>query len=160
MRTGRTEDLRVVWNNLIWVSWDSTLGPWWVLVHAAVKGNVWVCGPAVQWSVSMSMAHVTLKGHVNIPGLGCLLEPWWYLRAVQNFSRPLLAEVLGEIGPAPYLSSTVELASFCWPQGHESRWAVQLNYHLGPEPRFSVGSPQHLSCLCTTGACEGTGPPE
>lgn len=63
-----------------------------------------------QGSVSMSMTHVTIKVHVDVPGLDCSLRPCRYPRAAQNWPCPSPTESLGRVGPAPCLGSTAELA--------------------------------------------------
>ena len=107
-----------------------------------------------QGSVLMSMVHVTTKGHVEVPGLGCCLRPCRCLRAEQSY-LPLNAFSTPErwLGTLPGLHSRTGPggggALVNWPQGLESRragpapyWGKserswrsdQLSYHPGPDP--------------------------
>ena len=43
------------------------------VVWAASEGLVWVCNHAAAESVTMAMAHITTKGHEDVPGLDCRL---------------------------------------------------------------------------------------
>lgn len=62
------------------------------------------------------MAHVTTKGHGDIPGLGCHLGPC--PRAVQSWLHTYQLQHLGE------LSLSLALTAWeSWPQGYESRGA-------------------------------------
>lgn len=60
----------------IWVVYNITQGHGDVRAQAEVKDRVWVHGPTA--TEACVVAHYTIKGHLDIHGLGQPLKPCWY----------------------------------------------------------------------------------
>lgn len=73
-KRGRAGDVRVDTKSLLWIVCPPTLGH--DAAHAATEGHVWVRCHAAAGSVSMPMAHITIKTHAAFPGLVCCLGPY------------------------------------------------------------------------------------
>jgi hypothetical protein len=158
VKTGGTKDARVVRRSLMGVPWwewhtllfEAMVKSWQVLTLRAMAGSV-----AMQHPVLLSIAHVTTKGHADVPGLGCYLEPCWCLRAEQSWPHLSPAPALRGSVSVPHLGSSVELSQLAkarvsQPWGHESRKASPVPcwlWHLGELARDMLESCP-WRCVC------------
>jgi hypothetical protein len=131
---------------------------WWhpVLPPRAMSGFMALLQSG---SVLMSMAHVIIKGHADVPCLGCHLKPCWCPRALLSWSYPSSRQYkrsghggvdVGDL--IPYLTSCYTQESWLFPSPGQHRrtspgdmgagelvgWPSQLP----PKPRSRA-----LSCL-------------
>lgn len=108
MKRGRTGDRRVVRKILMGVAWAAICG------HGdTYPGHVWVCSPAAArvcgYPVdhqARSMASITTKGLVDVPGLGCLLGAMLMSEGCTELALPLIGCTPGSVPLHPILQLT------------------------------------------------------